>query len=76
MSYFLLYGVFTLWVLFDGLTRKTGALAVLWAIGTAIVGPIVLPIYVASRPLKHGEVREGGPRHGTSSRTSPFSGPS
>ena len=60
MSYFLLYGVFALWVLFDALTRKMGASGFLWALGTAIVGPIILPVYLAWRPLKQGEVREGG----------------
>ncbi len=60
MSYFLLYAVFALWVLFDGISRKVGAAAVLWVLGTAILGPIVLPIYLATRPLKEGEVREGG----------------
>src|SRR6202008_3368292 len=57
---FLLYGVFALWVLIDGLSRKMGIPAVLWTIGTAVVGPIVLPVYLASRPLKQSEVREGG----------------
>jgi hypothetical protein len=60
MRYFLLYCVFALWVLLDGLIRKISAWAVLWALGTAIFGPIVLPIYLALRPLKQGEVREGG----------------
>lgn len=60
MSYFLLYGVLALWVLFDGLNRKMGASIVLWVVGTVLVGPIILPIYLAVRPLKQGEVREGG----------------
>jgi hypothetical protein len=60
MSYFLLYGVFALWVLLDGLIRKMAALAALWVVRTAIFGPIVLPVYLALRPLKQGEVREGG----------------
>lgn len=60
MSYFLLYGVLALWVLFDGVTRKMGASTVLWILGTVLLGPIILPIYLASRPLKQGEVREGG----------------
>lgn len=60
MAYFLLYGVFALWVLYDGLSRRMGASAILWTVGTAVVGPIVLPIYLALRPLKQGEVREGG----------------
>jgi hypothetical protein len=60
MQYFLLYGIFALWVLFDGLSRKMAVSAVMWTIGTGILGPVVLPIYLASRPLKQGEVREGG----------------
>jgi len=60
MAYFLLYGAFAPWVLFDGLSRKMGSSAVLWTIGTLILGPITLPIYLALRPLKQGEVREGG----------------
>jgi len=60
MAYFLLYGLFALWVLFDGLSRRMGVSAALWAVGTAVLGPIILPIYLASRPLKRSEVREGG----------------
>jgi hypothetical protein len=60
MSYLLLYGVFALWVVFDGLSRKLGMSVLLWTLGTIILGPIILPIYLASRPLKHGETREGG----------------
>jgi hypothetical protein len=61
MSYFLfLYGALALWVLLDGFKRKMGAVAGLWAFGTAVLGPVTLPVYVAFRPLAHGEVREGG----------------
>lgn len=60
MSYFILYGVLALWVLFDSLIRRIGPSAVLWVIGTAVLGPIILPVYLASRPLKQGEIREGG----------------
>jgi hypothetical protein len=60
MYYFLLYGVFALWVLFDALNRKMHVSAVLWAVGTALLGPITLPVYLAWRPLKNGEVIEGG----------------
>jgi hypothetical protein len=37
-----------------------GSRVVGWAIGTLILGPLVLPIYFAKRPLKSGEIREGG----------------
>ena len=60
MSYFLLYGVLAVWVLFDGVNRKMGASTVLWILGTVLLGPIILPIYLALRPLKQGEIREGG----------------
>lgn len=56
--YLVVYGIFAVWVLVDGLKRK--AKAIPWAIGTALLGPIILPIYIAKRPLKVGEVREGG----------------
>lgn len=58
MWYIALYGLFAIWVLVDGLKRK--AKAIPWAIGTLLLGPVVLPVYVAKRPLKAGEVREGG----------------
>ncbi len=58
MWYIVLYGLFAIWVLVDGLKRKTKAIP--WAIGTLLLGPVVLPVYVAKRPLKAGEVREGG----------------
>lgn len=60
MWYLALYGVFALWVLVDAIARKLGVVAVVWAIGTLVLGPLVLPVYLAKRPLKNGEVREGG----------------
>ena len=36
------------------------AKVVLWAIGTFLLGVIVVPIYLAKRPLKANQVREGG----------------
>lgn len=60
MSYFVLYGVLASWLLLDAIKRKMRTSAALWAAGTALLGPIILPIYLASRPLKQGEVREGG----------------
>ncbi len=58
MWYIALYGLFAIWVLTDGLKRK--AKAIPWAVGTLVLGPIVLPVYVAKRPLRAGEIREGG----------------
>lgn len=46
------------WVFVDSITRKANFLP--WAIGTAILPPFVLPFYLAKRPLRAGEVREGG----------------
>lgn len=60
MWYLALCGMFALWVLLDGFTRKVGASVAVWVLGTVLLGPIVLPIYLAKRPLKKGEVREGG----------------
>lgn len=60
MPYFLLYGIFALWVLFDGISRKVGAVLAFWVLGTAVLGPLILPVYLATRPLEGGEVREGG----------------
>ena len=60
MWYLVLYGVFTLWVVYDSLNRRMGGSAVIWMFGTFFLGPLVLPIYLAKRPLKFGEVREGG----------------
>ena len=54
----MLYGGLAVWVLVDGLSRHANG--VLWALGTLLLGPIILPIYLAKRPLKMGEVREGG----------------
>jgi 4-amino-4-deoxy-L-arabinose transferase-like glycosyltransferase len=58
MFYIIMFGLFAIWVLIDALKRK--AKAIPWAIGTAMLAPIVLPVYIAKRPLKPGEVREGG----------------
>jgi hypothetical protein len=48
-----------LWVFFDARSRKMD-LSLLWAIGTALLMIFVIPFYLATRPLKDGEVREGG----------------
>jgi hypothetical protein len=59
--YVIIFGLLTLWVAFDANRRKLGAAkTILWAIGTFLLGVIVLPIYFARRPLRANEVREGG----------------
>jgi hypothetical protein len=60
MWYFILYAIVGVWVLADGIRRKLGGKAIGWAIGSLLIGPILLPFYLAKRPLKAGQVREGG----------------
>ena len=61
MWYVIIFGLLTLYVVFDGNKRNLGAAkTILWAIGTFLLGVIVVPIYLAKRPLKANEVREGG----------------
>jgi O-antigen/teichoic acid export membrane protein len=45
----------TLWVAFDSKKRKE--LDVLWVILILLLGPLLLPIYMATRPLLKGEKR-------------------
>jgi len=58
MWYIVFNLIFTIWVLVDSRKRKANVL--FWTIGTLLLGPIVLCVYFAKRPLKAGEVREGG----------------
>jgi len=58
MWYVILYFLFAIWVFWDGQKRKTDYIQ--WTIATWLLGPLVLPVYFAKRPLKAGEVREGG----------------
>lgn len=61
MWYFILFGLLALWIGFDASRRNLGAAkAILWAIGTLLLGVIVVPVYLAKRPLKANQVREGG----------------
>jgi hypothetical protein len=59
MPYIIVFGLLALWVLFDALGRNMRAIAVLWALGTAVFGVVFIPLYLAKRPLKTGEAREG-----------------
>jgi hypothetical protein len=46
---------------YDAYNRKMGAgSAAVWGLGTLLICPVIFPIYMAKRPLKDGEVREGG----------------
>ena len=58
MWYLIIYVACAAWVFFDAGRRKNNR--VLWPLATAILGPIILPIYFAKRNLRQGEVREGG----------------
>jgi len=59
MWYWILNIVIALWVFFDARSRKMDQ-SVLWGIGTLLIMILVIPFYFAKRPLKDGEVREGG----------------
>lgn len=56
MWFLIIHGILAIWVFIDALMRKANI--VLWVIGTTILGPIILPVYVSKRPLKAGEFRE------------------
>src|SRR5438093_787024 len=58
MWYWILGVPFAVWVLVDG--RRRSAAAGLWALGTFFAYPLTIPIYLAVRPLRAGETREGG----------------
>ena len=60
MWYLILWAAFAVWVLCDNIHRNLRGASVLWFIGTVLLGPLVLPLYLAWRPLKQGETREGG----------------
>lgn len=57
--YFGLNLIIALWVFFDARSRKMEQ-PILWAVRTFVIMIIVMPFYLAKRPLKEGEVREGG----------------
>lgn len=58
MWYFALYLAFAVWVFIDARKRLNHPIG--WPAATAVLGPVVLPVYFAKRNLKTGEVREGG----------------
>lgn len=59
MWYWMLNILIALWVFFDARKRKMNK-SLLWGIGTSLLMVVVIPFYFAKRPLKAGEVREGG----------------
>lgn len=58
MAYFVLYLIFAVWVFIDAKKRMNNVVG--WPLMTVVLGPVVLPVYLAKRNLKEGEVREGG----------------
>lgn len=60
-SYFysVLYGAIAVWLFIDA-RRRRYVLGPSWASITILVGPLTAPVYLAMRPLKKGEMREGG----------------
>lgn len=59
MWYWILNLALAAWVFMDARSRKMDQ-AALWAVGTFLLLIFVIPFYLAKRPLKAGEVREGG----------------
>jgi hypothetical protein len=57
--YFVLYGAIAVWLFIDA-RRRRYVLGPSWASITFLVGPLTAPVYLAMRPLKKGEMREGG----------------
>ena len=58
MWYLIVDALLAVWVFFDATKRKNHIIG--WPLVTVILGPIALPVYLAKRHLKEGEIREGG----------------
>lgn len=58
MWYLIVTGLLLVWIVRDSKARRANVLG--WSIGTLLLPVIVVPAYFAARPLKEGEVREGG----------------
>ena len=52
-----LRGLMTLWVAHD--SRRRNRLDLFWVLVVLILGPLLLPFYLAARPLLPGEFRRG-----------------
>lgn len=59
-GFFVVWGLACLGVTGDAINRKLKERAVIWFVGSFLLGPFILPHWFASRPLKKGETREGG----------------
>jgi len=51
-------GIITLWVAYDSQNRK--GLDLFWVLVLFLLGPLLLPFYLAARPLLKDENRRGG----------------
>lgn len=60
MWYWYLYATLAVVFVSDAVSRGLRGQSLGWGIGILLLGPVVLPIYLAKRPIKEGEVREGG----------------
>jgi 4-amino-4-deoxy-L-arabinose transferase-like glycosyltransferase len=58
-GYLIFNGLLLAYLIWDGRKRKVSKVWG-WAIGAILAGPLVLPFYLAKRPLVEGEVRSGG----------------
>ena len=58
MWYLAMSILIAIWVLVDGRKRRANGFG--WAAWTAVLGPFLMPFYLAKRPLVEGETREGG----------------
>lgn len=57
-TYLFIYIPIAIWVFLDAKKRQYDGRP--WAAFTALLGPLLVPFYLAKRPLKTGESREGG----------------
>jgi hypothetical protein len=57
---FLIAIVLAVWTFRDAKRRQTQTAPVWWSLGVLFVSAVFFPLYLAKRPLKASEVREGG----------------
>lgn len=61
MAYLIFNVILGTWLLIDASRRKVGGgTIVMYVIGAVVLSVLVVPFYVALRPLKAGETRDGG----------------
>jgi 4-amino-4-deoxy-L-arabinose transferase-like glycosyltransferase len=59
MGYLTLGAILAAYVLWDGRRRKMPKLWP-WVVGTLLFSVLIMPFYLAKRPLREGDVRTGG----------------